>query len=277
MFILSQWIFGIIIFFTGLAVGSFLNVIVLRNPLRKGAQGGTPWKGRSSCVSCEKTLAWYDLAPLVSFLYLKGRCRYCGAKISLQYPLVEIVTGGIFLLLFLKLSHSLADFFSWLILCSLFLLVAIFDILYKRIPVNLLLIILCAGLFFVGLPFLSTKLFSFNFFWQLPQEIPTLFFSGFINGAFILFLVVVTKERGMGMGDVPIAFLQGLLLGYPKGFVALFLSFIIGSVFGVSLIVLGKAGLKSQVPFAPFLIISLFIVKFFSIPSLIHNSLFIIQ
>ncbi len=265
MFILSQWIFGIIIFFTGLAVGSFLNVIALRNPLRKRAQGASALKGRSFCLTCYNTLAWYDLLPLASFLYLKGRCRSCSARISWQYPLVEIVTGGVFLLLFLELSHSLADFFWWLILSALFLLVAIFDLLYKRIPTNLLLVTLCAGLLFVGLPFATIKIFSFHPLWQLSQEIPTLFFSGIMNGGFILFLVVVTKEHGMGMGDVPIAFLQGLLLGYPKGLIALFLSFIIGSIVGIILIALGKAGLKSQVAFAPFLIISLFIVKFLAL------------
>ena len=143
------------------------------------------------------------------------------------------------------------------------MLIAIFDIRYKLIPTGLLLASVATGLLYKGLPFALAKFFHFSMqASQAGQAMQTFSLAALVNAAFILFLVVITKERGMGMGDAPIAFLQGLLLGYPGNLLALFLSFIIGSIVGVALLIGKKAGLKSEIPFAPFLIVALFLVRF---------------
>ena len=254
-----------LLFGVGLAVGSFFNAVAFRFPSYRNIVNG-----RSFCFSCKHPLRWHDLIPLASFIALGGKCRYCKKKISVQYPVVELATGILFLTIFFSLQNSsLFDLFFWLLLGGLLMLIAVFDIRYKLIPTGLLLISVAIGLFYTGLPFGLAKLFGiFLQTSQANQTIQTLFLAALMNAAFILFLVVTTKERGMGMGDVPIAFLQGLLLGYPKGLIALFLSFIIGSIIGIALIISKKAGLKSEVPFAPFLILALFIIKFFNVPFL---------
>ena len=254
MLILAFFVFGL-----GLATGSFFNVVVFRFPSYRGIA-----IGRSFCFSCKHPLQWRDLIPLMSFIALWGKCRYCKKKISAQYPLVEFATGILFLTIFFSLqTSSFFDLFFWLLLGGLLLLIAIFDIRYKLIPAELLLTGVIVALLYVGLPFVVGELSHFSLQTsQAGQAIQTSFLAALVNAAFILFLVVITKERGMGMGDVPIAFLQGLLLDYPKGLIALFLSFIIGSIVGIALMIGKKAGLKSELPFAPFLIVALFIVKF---------------
>lgn len=226
----------------GLLVGSFLNVIVARLHSKE-----TVWFARSRCPFCKKELIWYDLIPLWSFLWLSRRCRFCYERISWQYPIVELATSLLFLVFAGRFARSPFDLAFWLFFAASFIVLTLFDIKFQMIPNEIIWPLVVGAIIYAGLsPFFLQHLAS-----------------GALTGGFILFLTLATKERGMGMGDVPLAFLQGLLLGWPKGGYALFLSFVIGAAVSVVLLASKRATLKTAVPFAPFLIAGLLIMLFF--------------
>lgn len=258
----------IILFVFGLCVGSFLNVVI---SWLEGGRSGL--LGRSFCDNCQKTLQWYELIPLFGFLFLKGRCRSCKAKIPLQYPLVELSTGILFLIsYFLFLNHFLFLIF-YLIIVSLLIVLFVYDCKHYQIPD----IIIYPAL---GLAFLHVILSGIKwsegsrgsakqpvakatfqeatgFFAPLSgaqNDLVSFLFAALIAAGFFAFLVLISKETWMGWGDVEIAGLMGLLLGWPKVLPALFLAFLIGAIYGIILIGLKKKKMKSQVPFGPFLI-----------------------
>ena len=242
-----------IIFVFGLVIGSFLNCMVYR--LNEGISFVS---GRSFCPACKHTLAWYDLVPVFSFLFLKGKCRYCGGKISWQYPIVEISTGLAFLLASLtalnsqlSIASSLLLLAYLLIISSLLIMIFIFDLKWFIIPDKILSIA-------VGV---VAVFHLYNFFsgsYTQSQALGFLF-SALGACAFFLAIFLLTKGKAMGFGDVKLAFFMGLFLGWPKIAVALFLAFLIGAIIGSTLIVSKKKGWRSEIPFGPFLIAGLFI------------------
>lgn len=217
------------LFVFGLCVGSFLNVVVYR--LNHNL---SPLLGRSFCPQCKKKITWQDNIPLLSFVLLRGKCRFCKKSISLQYPLVELATG-VFTVSVFSLQPSV---FSLLITYAL---IALFvsDLRYRTIPDK---IVYPA----IGLAIL----YSISNF-QLP--ITNYFFSGLGAAGFFLCLVLITRGKGMGMGDVKLAGLMGLILGWPKIVVAFYLAFLTGAIAGVILILLGKKRFGEHIPFGPFL------------------------
>ena len=253
----------IIFFLFGLIVGSFLNVVVYR------IRTAETILGRSHCTHCKKTIRWYDNIPVLSFVLLKFKCRECGKKISWQYPLVELFTGIVFAALASQ-YFRLEDSSTWLItgvmlfLVSALFVIFVYDVLYMEIP-NLVLwpaVILA---------------FSFNFILDFGQEFSTVWermsVSGLLagGGAFLFFfsLAFFSKEKWMGMGDAYLVILLGLILGWPKIILGLFLAFAIGAAYGMILIGLKKKGMKSQLPFAPFLIAGAFIALFYYNPIIV--------
>ncbi len=241
----------IIFFILGLIVGSFLNVVVYRLNLVESISG------RSHCPRCKKNIRWYDNVPLVSFIILSARCRDCGEKISWQYPLLELATGIIFALVgnyFFALSSpvSWAETLFYLVVFSLLLVIFAYDAKYLEIPM----IILWIAVGWTIIYFLFADWASFN-----PQlgVMSLNIFSGAIGGitAFLFFfiLVSVSREKWMGMGDAYLALLIGLVLGWPKILFALMIAFTIGAIAGIVLIFLKKKTMKSQIPFAPFMVI----------------------
>lgn len=260
----------------GLFVGSFLNVIIYR--LKSGES--IAYK-RSHCRHCGKILAWYELVPVVSFLIQGGRCRACSKRISLQYPAVEIVTALLFLQIFnfqfsmFGGSQAILNEFSifnfQLIFSSLFLafilsgllVIFIYDLKHYLISDKILFPLIAATLVYRFL-----GLFNLNLFGTWKFE--AVHYEAFLNPAlaavfaasFFLALFVVSRGFWMGFGDVKLAFFMGLFLGYPNIIVALFLAFLSGAIIGLSAIVLGKKTLKSQIPFAPFLIAGILAVFF---------------
>ncbi len=232
--------FPILIFIFGLAVGSFLNVVICRL--------GTKEKillSRSRCPHCGVVLKWYELIPVFSFLIQKGRCCYCHKKISWQYPLVEISTGSLFLLVVLNeviiIQDSLLAFritFNLIIVCFL-IIIFVYDLKHYLIPDRIV------------FPAIGIALLYSLFF--VPNLLFSYILSAFGAAGFFLLLFLITRGKGMGLGDVKLAFLMGLILGWPNILLALFLSFLSGAVVGIFLIVLGQKGLKSQIPFGPFL------------------------
>lgn len=227
-------------FIIGLCVGSFLNVIIDRLP-----QGRSIVRGRSACDFCHKNLSWYELIPLLSFFFLRGRCKNCHKTLPFQYPLVESITGIIFLFTFLSLSMSTSFEKMWVLLYLLFtfsFLLAIFvaDLKYRIIPDQIVFALILV-----------------SFFFQLAFAQNTLgnhFLSGFISFLLFFLLFFITNGKGMGFGDVKFAFFMGLFLGFPKIIIAFYLAFLTGAFVSLILIVLGKKKMKSTVAFGPFLI-----------------------
>ena len=228
-------------FWIGLAVGSFLNVLIDRLP-----KGESVVHGRSYCDSCKKKIAWYDLIPLLSFIMLKRRCRYCRKLISWQYPLVEILTGFTFVATYYLVMDTLyrINYFpTLLLLLTIFsgLIVIFFaDLKYMIIPDQVVFILLGIALLYILL--------------LQPDVIVLNFAIGFLFALLFLFLVLITKGKGMGVGDVKLTFFMGLFLGFPKIIVAFYLSFLTGALVSLILVIGRIKKLKSTVPFGPFLI-----------------------
>ena len=241
-------------FLFGLVVGSFLNALIYR--LEKG---DSVLRGRSYCPHCKHTLSWQDLIPVVSFLLLRGKCRYCKKRISMQYPIVEISTGLIFLLMFKFQISSLNQvvsieilnlFYFWTV-ASLLIVLFVYDLKHYILPDKIL------------FPAIGLVLF-----WDLLArgslgEGGGFVVSGFSAASFFLAIFLFSRGRAMGFGDVKLAFFMGLFLGWPNILVALFCAFMAGAAVGIVLIVMKKKGMKSEVPFGPFLIAGTFVALFF--------------
>ena len=247
--------FVVFFFFVfGLIIGSFLNVVVYR------LKDGETILGRSYCHQCQHQIRWYDNIPLVSFLVLRGKCRDCGAKISWQYPLLELVTGLIFLLVG-RYFFDLLDRGTWgetawlLVLASLLLAIAAYDLLYMEIPVSLLIMAVCVTVVFLVFKS-SGQMFSLQ---------NTLFqgvFGALVIGGFFFALVFVSKETWMGWGDVWLGALAGLTIGLSSALFMMTLSFGSGAIISIFLMAFGNKGMKSQIPFAPYLVLGMFLALF---------------
>jgi len=238
-----------IIFILGLTAGSFLNCVIYRLDKKESFLSG-----RSFCPSCKKELNVLDLIPVLSYLSLKGKCRYCKERISLQYPLVEMGTAFLFVFAFYSSSPFLGLFnaltFLFLILISsFFIIIFVYDLKHFLILDK----VLYPAVFITFLyRLLDYKSLLFNY---LPVAVlATLFF---------LFIFLVSRGKWMGFGDVKLAFLLGFFLGFPNVLAGFFFSFLIGAVVGVGLIIAKKSKLKSEVPFAPFLVIGSLIGFYF--------------
>ncbi len=254
---------ALFVFLFGLIIGSFLNVVIYRY------NTGVGLGGRSGCLSCGKTLSWYELFPVLSFLVQKGKCRKCKTKLSWQYPLVELITGLLFLATFWKLAGEGFDIHhivgEALALCGWCLLVVIatYDFRHKIIPDGLAYAFAIIGLIriFVMVPVSDIGMFSFLLAGPL-------FFLPF----FLLWQI--SDGKWIGLGDGKLALGIGFMLGIGYGASALAFAFWIGA--GVSIIAMiilrfrlkSKAGgltMKSEIPFAPFLILGFAIVYFLSV------------
>lgn len=234
----------LLVFLIGISVGSFLNVVVDRLPRQESVL-----KGRSYCEGCRKVLKWYDLIPLLSFIQLKGKCRYCSVSLSLYYPLVELVTGIMFIFVYWWFGQY--QIFNLFIFSS-FIVVFFTDLKYRIIPDKIL-----------------YPAILISFFILITSNEPGVFINYLLSaiGAFIFFLLIflITKGKGMGFGDVKLVFLMGLFLGFPKIIVALYLSFLIGAAVSMALVILKRKKFKGgTIPFGPFLVIGTFVSFFFS-------------
>lgn len=257
----------LIFFILGLIIGSFLNVVVYR--LRTAEE---LFLDRSKCPHCKSTIVWYDNIPVISFILLKFRCRKCRKKISWQYPLVEIGTGLIFALVghyFFSAQDPTTWFpaFYYLLVSSFLIAVLVYDWLWMEIPDALLWpvvwITAAAGLILDWTNFGGGAALSWGATGLLAIKIYSGMLAAMFGFTFFFLMVVFSRERWMGMGDVYLAIPLGLFLGFPGTLLALFLSFAVGAAYGIILIAFGRKRLKSQVPFAPFLVIGTFISFFF--------------
>lgn len=220
----------------GLIVGSFLNCLIWR--LYKDE----PLSGRSYCPHCRNSIAWYDNIPVLSFMFLLGRCRHCQKKISWQYPAVEIVTALLFYLSFLGLSgseqFSLELARTWLLIITL-VVVFVYDSRWQLVPMN-----------FVW-P-MTAIIFILNVL--LDLSLVNLVVSGALTAGFFWLQYVVTKKRGLGEGDIWLGLLLGIsFANFPEIFLALFLAYLSGSAIGLSLMIIKGKGRKTKIALGPFL------------------------
>jgi leader peptidase (prepilin peptidase) / N-methyltransferase len=211
----------------GLIFGSFIAALSYRYPKRI-----SNLKGRSFCDNCKKQIAWYDNIPLLSFIFLGGKCRNCKMKISWRYPLIELATGIGFMLIGFQIFP--------LILFGLLEIIFIIDLENQIIPDLFIFLCLLVVLLMPGTHSLMDK-----------------FLAGFIAATFLLLIHLTTKGRGMGLGDVKFAVLGGVMVGITLLPVWLFVAFLTGAIVGIILILGRKAGLKSKIAFGPFLVISI--------------------
>lgn len=217
-------------------------------------------------MACETKLAWYELVPVFSFVGLRGRCRTCKTKIAIQYPLVELATGIIFTALFLKFQDlffvsSLQFALSYAyhaFMFSLLLVIATYDLKHKIIPDG--------AVFTLGfLSFLGLFIFRNSVFYlHLPSMLE--FSAGFLIAAPFAFFWLVSRGKWMGFGDAKLAIGLGWLLGLTRALSGLAIAFWAGAIVGTMLIIFSKKyGMRSEIPFAPYLVLGTFLAFIFEL------------
>jgi prepilin signal peptidase PulO-like enzyme (type II secretory pathway) len=277
-------------FLLGTVLGSFGLVLAYRSLLNK------PFSGRSHCEYCKKRLAWYDLIPIISYFILKGNCRYCKKTISLEYPIVEIVSGLLIGFLFWQSFHLLPslnkDFLS---------LIFILDIIFKTFFIAILIPLFITDLKDMFIPdriMIPAIIISFIYLlfetilkivflysllskniigkYLLPpysdyfqqhalmsaQPLIGSIISGLLIGGFFLLLIIITRGKGMGGGDVKLGAFMGLSLGFPNSLIAVITAFIVGAIFSVVLLLSKKKHFGQAIPFGPFLILGSLVALF---------------
>lgn len=243
---------SLFLFVIGTIVGSFVNVVVYRSVRDED------WvHGRSQCEECGKTIHWYDNIPLLSFIFLKGKCRYCKKTIGITHPVVEFLTGSLFVwwywggTLFFKLTDAPFQVIQplfWLVIGIILLLIVITDLLYYLIPDSAVISLTIITLLYRVLLLSNGIMQLEDFLWSL---LGVTMASGFFAGLWYL-----TKGKGMGFGDVKLMIPVALLVGWPHIIMTIFISFILGAVVGVGLITAGKKKFGQHLPFGPFIIAS---------------------
>lgn len=217
-------------FIYGIVFGSFFNVVGLRVP-KKESIVSPP----SHCTSCDRKLVALDLIPVFSYLFLRGKCRGCGAKISPIYPFIEFVTGGLFMLAYVTLGFS-AELVVALIFISLLVIITVSDIAYMLIPDKVL------------LPF-AIVLVVMRMVSPLTPWWDSLL--GAVIGFGVLLLIGVISKGGMGGGDIKLFFVIGLVLGTLQTLLTLFLAAVIGTIVGSIILRRKGQGRKTPIPFGP--------------------------
>jgi prepilin signal peptidase PulO-like enzyme (type II secretory pathway) len=277
----------------GLCIGSFLNVVALRydgehfvfDPKIIGGLPRAESRGRSHCLQCGKTLRWFELIPIVSFAIQRAKCRGCGARIGWQYPTVELLTGLIFVLVPWRLNGTgpmgqgaWINSALWIIAFLILLLVSYIDIRLGIIPDELEIMLgICAlGIVLTEafspcplslVPCPSSFFGAFAPLFGLQQNIWVSHIIGMIFGfAFFELLVLATRGRGMGMGDVKLALPLGFLFGWPDILLAMVTAFVVGAVVGIVSIAVKRKKMGGTLPFGPFLAVGAAFVFFLGLP-----------
>ena len=252
--------FSLFLFLFGLIIGSFLGVIIDRS-----VHGDSFIYGRSKCPKCRKTIRWYDNIPLISFFLLRGRCRNCGKQISWSYPVIEGMTGALFVWWYVigaavfKLStqpFTILQPAFWLLVGIGFLVVFFADFLYGIIPNGAV-----YGLTALGIAY---RLALTGMSIMRPIDLLFSLLAAMAMTVFFLFLWWITKKRGLGLGDVKFVLPLGLIVGWPAILVAVFLADILGAVTGLLLIAGGKKKFGQTIPFGPFLVLGGVLALLFS-------------
>jgi prepilin signal peptidase PulO-like enzyme (type II secretory pathway) len=254
------------LFFLGVIVGSFLNVVGLR------WNSGLTLGGRSFCVSCRRKLRWWELLPVISFVVLRGRCKGCGSRISWQYPIIELWTGLVFASLFYVINPStlisLVSYALIVLVFCIYTVILIYDLHHKIIPDSLVYIsIVVAALLHI----------------LIGDHGLLDWFTGPVIFMFFGIIWLVSKGRAVGLGDAKLGASIGTLLGAAQGLSAIVLAFWIGTAVVLSYMALGRISalligakrltMKSEIPFGPFMVLGALLAFLFNL-DLLYVSLF---
>jgi len=259
--------YSLLTLLSGLILGSFASAVSYRLPRGIGIQ-----KGRSKCDDCEKTISWYDNIPVFSYLWLRGRCRHCHKKISKRYLVIESMMGFSFLLFFFvksfcsysaligKYSSSFCLGYdimsvSQVFFLSFFLIVIFFSITILVIDFENMIIPDSLVFYLFGITAVFYIVTNFDYFYSY-------LLTGFLGYMFFLFLHLITKGKGMGLGDAKLALVVGFILGPLQSLDWIFTSFILGGILSVVLLLSKSVKIKSIIPFGP-IMIAVFLLEIF--------------
>lgn len=244
---------GIVIvlgFFVGIILGSLSLALAERSLQRRS------FMGRSCCPHCKKVLRWYDLFPVLSFILLKGKCRYCHKPIGVEYVLVEVLVGFLMAFLFSQTFFSfqfIPELIFKIFFITVLVILTITDLKKNLIPDR---IIIPA----IKISLISLVGFSIGQFLLLP--LLSAIATAILLALFFYFLIIITKGKGMGGGDVKLVALMGLGLGFPNAVLATILGFFVGAVIALVMIIMGKKKFGETLPFGPFLVAGSLIALF---------------
>ncbi|MCA1064600.1 prepilin peptidase (plasmid) [Rossellomorea sp. AcN35-11] len=221
---------NIYIFCVGLLLGSFYNVVGIRIPIKQSII-----KPRSHCTNCNHTLTPFELIPVFSYLFLRGKCRKCKSEVSPIYPFMELTTGMLFLLASSEIGLK-PELFMSLLLISLLVIISVSDLTYHRIPDKIL-------LFFLPYIIIARIISPLGAWWE-----PLVGgFAGFIT----LLVIAILSKGGMGGGDIKLYGILGIILGWKMVLLGLFLSTVCGFLLGMIGIFIGKVKKRTPIPFGP--------------------------
>ena len=261
------------VFLLGLVIGSFLNVCILRIPADKSIV-----LPASSCPKCGKAIAPYDNIPVLSWIFLGGKCRNCNTKISAMYPAVELLTGVLFLCCYLVFGLTV-DALKWAVFAALLVVLTITDLRERILPDEVNFFGFGAGLLFSLFtePLDGTALWISRRWFDFPPPQMALSFAdavlGAVAGSGLLWLVAegyfrIRGREGMGLGDVKMMAAVGAFLGLKRTMLTVLMGSLLGSVIGILLISISKKGRDYELPFGTFLGAGALLVVFFGTPAL---------
>lgn len=239
-----DWLYAILSAAFGLVVGSFLNVVIYRLPVK----GKFFEKSRSYCPKCGAELKWYHNIPVFSYVFLRGRCAFCKEKISLRYPLVELLNAGLWVANYFVFGLSW-NLLIWDVAVSALVAMAFVDIDTKEILYTFMIVIALCG--------------AASFF--VPQEVPVVWWERLLGMAVVSvpMLILALITGGMGGGDVKLYAAIGLLLGWKLTLVSVLIAIVLGGIGAVLLIALKKAKKGSEMPFGPYIALGVILAGYF--------------
>jgi leader peptidase (prepilin peptidase)/N-methyltransferase len=237
---------AVLIFLYGTIIGSFLNVCIYRIPKEESIIFPS-----SHCPKCSTPLKWYDLVPIFSFIIGKGKCRYCREGISLRYPATEILNGILYIVVYLKFGFTI-EFFFYSIIFSILIVITFIDLEHMIIPDILIVLIISFTILY--------KFVSYILYNKAPELLNSI--GGLIFSSILFILIILVSKGGMGTGDVTLIGSLGFILGIKNISLTIFLSFILGAIISIILLITKIKNKKDPIPFAPFIILAFFIVLF---------------
>lgn len=257
----------VIVFIFGLILGSFANVCIYRMP-----RDLSIIKPNSHCTSCNNFIKWYDNIPILSYIFLRGKCRNCGSKISFIYPTIEFICGLLFVSMYYLYDFSYILFpFCLLVFCLL--VITIIDFQFQIIPDEISFFLIILGLL--------VSFFNVTLGDTIGQRILNSILGFLAGGGSLLIVAIVGKwiygKDAMGGGDIKIMAGVGAFLGWDKVLLAIFIACLIGSIVGICLMLLKKIARKQEIPFGPYLAVSSFAVLFLPSFSTILRYIFILE
>ena len=243
--------YSVIIFLFGICIGSFLNVLIYRIPIGMDFK-----KGSSICTTCKHELKWYDLFPLFSWLFLRGKCRYCGAKISAIYPIVESITGLMFVCSFVFGTgcHFRLALLGYFAICCALVVIFCIDWKHMIIPDSMWITILIGGIVIYIDSIIKNG-------WDKKELITRLI--GAFSISVLFFLIDYLKPDSIGGGDMKLMFGAGFALGWVKAMFALLVAGLVGTLYLLITNMVKKENMKKKVPFGPHLTVGIFTALMF--------------